>query len=242
MRWTDKGPAPGCLAERRRELARLERETGRAPTPEDWAPLDCGQPIRDALWRDQAGLCGYCCGRIKAVGHADQPPPGNGGMRIEHITSRHDAPRRMYEWENLLGVCGGLSGAPGGTLDPHCDRTKGERPLTIDPTRRAPDPLTVFTYRRCPQTGGLLIEPVPGAEAHTADIELLALNNPALAHRRREAENAVARRLKGTTGPERRRLLDRTLRAASVPDSAGRLPEFAPVVVRYVTRKLSSDG
>jgi uncharacterized protein (TIGR02646 family) len=237
MRWIDKGSAPSCLAERRREMHRMERTTGQSHAAEDWAPGDCAPSIRESLHRDQRGLCGYCMQRIGKHGCLDLPEPvGNRGMRIEHIVARACEPSRMYDWDNLLGVCCGRSGSPSGAIFDHCDRSRGSHALHIDPTHRAPDPEAVLSYQRCAETDGLLIIAVP---PYDGDVARLNLNNPALARRRRDAEKAVASVLSRSRLPaDRRRRLERMLAAATTPDAQGELPEFAPVVARYIRRKL----
>jgi len=129
MRSISKGSEPPVLADARR-TATLD---GRHITGDDWPPAGPGgtQDIRDALYAEQAGLCAYCCSRIRANQGADgvQIPPGNravpgaGGMCIEHWMPRHGYPdsdesereacgRETLSWENLLGVCVGVSIGP----------------------------------------------------------------------------------------------------------------------------------
>ncbi|MBU0550446.1 TIGR02646 family protein [Myxococcota bacterium] len=238
MRHIKRGHAPSCLADLRREAKRIERETQKPPTNDDWSPSDCAQPIREALWRDQHGLCAYCARSIKAIGHLDLPS-SNGGMRIEHFIPREDEPQRMYEWNNLLGVCGGQSNGPGGnTSEQHCDRARGSTPLHMNPAGSGLRPEEVFRYRRHPERNELLIE----ADApYNADIQTLNLNDSILAYARRQAEQAVAKRLKSAkNAQERRQLLERRLKAATTPNDEGQLPAFAPVVERYVRQKLRS--
>lgn len=244
MRWIEKGPRPGCLTALARQARRHERETGTPPTANDWDPGTCAQTIRDALHSNQHGLCGYCTQRILAIGHLDLPPPnGNGGMRIEHLLPRDPEtgdPRRMYDWENLLGVCGGRSGAPGGAVHDHCDRTRGSQPLTLDP-HRAPHVETVLWFSREPPDGedgdGLWLH---GPEDLAVDVATLNLNNPVLRGRRRTVENEIALSLRrlSARGRSVRTWLERLLVTATTPDAAGLLPPFAPVVRQYAERKL----
>lgn len=243
MRWIEKGSAPACLAERRREALRVERASGKEPQATDWEPGNCAPGIRASLHRDQRGLCGYCMQRIGRDGCLDLQADhedgrvSNRGMRIEHIVAREAEPRRMYDWDNLLGVCCGRSTGPGQAVFDHCDRTRGSTALRLDPTRRAPDPELVLSYQRCGETGGLLV--VAGAP-YDADVETLNLNHPVLARRRRVAEDAIAAELARCQkrGVSRSHALKRLLAVATTPDARGELPEFAPVAARYIERKM----
>lgn len=238
----DKGAPPGCLGQLRRALRAEIRRTGKQPRANAWAPGDCAQPIRDALHRDQRGLCGYCMQRIEPQGHRDLPPPGNWGMRIEHITPRdpaveHGDPAQMYDWQNLLGVCGGRSPSTNEPFD-HCDRTRGSQALTVDPTTQRVD-----LYFRYPREGnGLAIRVRADAPCDQAavstDLVTLCLNHKALCRRRLDALNDLRTRL-GRSKNVRQTLTrawDRLGRAD------GPLPEFAGVLRVYVARKLRQRG
>lgn len=240
MRSIDKGASPGCLGQLRRQLRATARATREPPTPASWDPGRCAQPIREALWRDQRGLCGYCMQRMEPRGHRDLPPPGNWGMRIEHITPRdpHTGdPRRMYDWDNLLGVCGGRSPATNETVD-HCDRTRGSTPLAVDPTRQPMERL--FRYPR--RGDGLAIVVRDDApcdqESVARDIEhTLCLNHPTLCRRRREALDDLRERLR------RSKRIEQTLRRVWARlAEAEQLPEFAAMLRAYVARKMRQRG
>ncbi len=98
-----KGNAPRCLG-----LAAKEPDAVWDPAP-PW--LDKSE-IREALVRDQRGLCAYCERRIKAEFHNTK------GKRPEDIYN-HDRSTKIehwhaggdggphFEWRNLLGVCKG---------------------------------------------------------------------------------------------------------------------------------------
>jgi 5-methylcytosine-specific restriction endonuclease McrA len=101
VRSIEKGQEPRCVAELRREARRIAKDTGKAAVPTDWEPKDCGDPIREALWREQGGLCAYCMRRIE---------PRGDKMKIEHFVSRSLEPNRMYDWDNLLGTLTSCAG------------------------------------------------------------------------------------------------------------------------------------
>jgi uncharacterized protein (TIGR02646 family) len=245
VRRIKKGTPPACLDKLARDAQRIERETGKTPLPEDWSPGTCAQPTRDALFRDQCGLCGYCLQQIGKHGHRDHPSPtGNGGMRIEHVVARRHEPHQMYAWSNLLGVCGGRSGAPGGEAHDHCDRSRGDRTLALNPNA-SPLVETALWFSRQALDGseddGLWVR---SAAEYQNDITILELNNPALRRRRRDAERVVAEELSRLQrrGKSPIAYLQRLLLTATTPDSEGRLPSFAPVVRQYAERKLRNHG
>jgi len=76
VRTIEKQPEPSCLANLRREAKRVARDTKKPAVGSDWAPRDCGGPIREALCREQHGLCAYCMRRIRPYGQ---------GMKIERL-------------------------------------------------------------------------------------------------------------------------------------------------------------
>jgi len=79
--------------------------------------------IRAALVRDQGALCAYCQRRIHASSEA---------MEIEHWLSRSQHSDQQLNWNNMLGVCKGISRV-GGREQRHCDEIRGDRPLFLDP-------------------------------------------------------------------------------------------------------------
>jgi uncharacterized protein (TIGR02646 family) len=91
------------------------------------------QAVRTALHGEQRGLCCYCNDRIEDRDDA---------MKIEHRVPQHgpDAdPTRDLDWPNLLGACRGAKPNPRGRGPNalHCDSSKSDRPLAIDPTDAA---------------------------------------------------------------------------------------------------------
>lgn len=86
--------------------------------------------MREALVREQRGLCCYCNDAIDAT---------NAGMKIEHRVPQHgpwrDASRDL-QWTNLLGACCGAIDNPRGRGAKvlHCDSSKADHPIALDPT------------------------------------------------------------------------------------------------------------
>ncbi len=220
MRTIEKGPQPGCLSGLRREAARIEKETRRPPTKDDWAPKDCGDPIREALCREQGGLCAYCMRRIR---------PNRDSMKIEHFIPRSRDPGRMYDWGNLLGVCKGVlrGGREGEVLT--CDTARGDRPLHIHPAKLPPRPETVFEFDK---RGNIM----PKGEDAANDCKALNLGAKRLRDARRAVIKDFSKRLQNKDDPA---TIRRLLETARTPNHDGLL-EYAAVVIGYLERKLRS--
>jgi uncharacterized protein (TIGR02646 family) len=222
VRRIDKGNEPACLAEVRREARRIQNDTGKAPHGGDWDLKGCAQPVRASLCTEQLGLCAYCMGRI-------EPRPYSataGGMKIEHFVARSDEPSRMYDWDNLLGACGGQF-VWGGDVVETCDTARRNRPLRIHPANSAPSPEDVFT----PEGDGRLSARTPEAQA---DLQILNLNAQHLINNRSGVIDALRQRLRQDDSPKALRRLYET---ATTP-AAGSLPPYAPVAARYLERKM----
>jgi len=118
--------------------------TALAATPDmTWDGLGARDrsPIREALVRDQGGLCAYCQRRIEA--HED-PVTGRSQMKIEHWIPRAESAEHHFIWSNLIGVCLGTSGdvseAAARSTTSHCDASRGDK-LFLHPVQgRGPDP------------------------------------------------------------------------------------------------------
>lgn len=253
MRTLAKGREPQCLADARREARRLQRKTGKAPVPEDWdagvCDADQGEPnhLRAALVRDQQKLCAYCMGRIQPRGYLHSAPSA-GGMKIEHFVARSQDPRRIFDWDNLLGVCAGVYRGPNGRVD-HCDTSRGATPLLLNPTDPGgsrPEVALEYTSERpanAPgESPGLWLRPCAGHEDIAGDLSALNLNAEHLAYNRYAARDSLRRQLqraqrKGGTGAVRRLLLQHQADLRSAPPTT--LPEYAGVLLDYVERKLA---
>lgn len=236
MRTIEKGPAPGCLAGAAAHGATHDY---------DWKDLpgDCKEQVRQDLFTAQAGLCAYCCSRIGPVAFRREVAPA--GMKIEHVLPRSGPDKdRMFEWDNLLGVCGGEQLWQGRWVQT-CDTARGNRPLTIHPgTPSPPRPEAVFAFHRWPPEGGE--PPFPGVWIHGLTweareaIDTLNLNAEHLVRRRRSAQKALGTQL------QRSRRTNAVLRGAwrrcTTPDEQGRLAEFAPMLRAYLQPKLAQRG
>jgi len=246
VRTIDKRTEPPCLADLRREAARIEAETEAEPSGGDWDPGHCADTIRKALCAEQAGLCAYCMQRIKPHGYRSELHSA-GGMKIEHFEERAAHPRRMYDWDNLLGVCGGEYRGASGLVE-HCDTSRGDKPLQVHPATAAPPrPEDVFEFRGEPPaswTGakkqGVWIHALD--QSVEGDIDMLNLNADHLVDNRLGVKRELQERLRNLPDERARRLFLRSrLKTASEAGPRG-LPPFAPLVVDYVERKMRAKG
>lgn len=96
----------------------------RASSHADYENYADKQGLREAIVRDQGGICCYCMQRIK---------PDERRMKIEHWAAQDTNPERQLDYRNLLGACLGGQGHP--LAQQHCDTRKGSQALTIHPTR-----------------------------------------------------------------------------------------------------------
>ncbi|MES2644380.1 MAG: hypothetical protein V4850_33145 [Myxococcota bacterium] len=217
------------MAQLRRDASFTEKESGKPPVNDDWNPGSCAEAIRKTLVTEQQGLCAYCMGRIEPHGFREELAH-LGGMKIEHWAAREDHPREMYDWGNLLGVCGGVYNGPDGPVK-HCDASRGSTPLHVHPARRLPDPQAVFTYDKA----GNIIGNTPGA---VADVRTLNLSADRLTENRGAVVDALRKRLMNRDDAATLRGMYRT----AITATASGLPAYAPVAARYLAKKLQQRG
>lgn len=78
--------------------------------------------LRQALVREQRGICCYCMGRIR-----NDPT----AMKIEHWRCQRNHQGEQLNYRNLLGACLGGDGLPARLQ--HCDTRKGDQNLKWNP-------------------------------------------------------------------------------------------------------------
>lgn len=175
-----KGPPPNALT-----TYRLQPDTSASPPrPAYYDGPSFGEvkgAVRDALLAEQRGVCCYCTDRITER-----------STKIEHRVPQHGPDgdsSRSLDWPNLLAACCGEIDNPvgEGARLLHCDSSKGDLPIALDPTN--PAHVDSLSYRR----DGTLLSGQPG---HQREIEeVLRLNLPELRRRRLKALTAVQREL-----------------------------------------------
>lgn len=91
--------------------------------------------LRHSLLEEQGHICCYCMQRISI----DQ-------MKNEHWKPQSQYPELQLDYYNLLGACNGNDGKPK-HLPRHCDTSKGEQKITINPVDKLKNCERFIKYR-----------------------------------------------------------------------------------------------
>jgi uncharacterized protein (TIGR02646 family) len=199
-----------------------------------YSGCECKPEIREALWKEQAGLCAYCMSYLP-----DEKP-----FEIEHFISQNpeDKSQGSGEWhdlsldyKNMLGVCFGGRGFP--TSSQHCGTSRENRPLTIDPL--SPLKMESIQYG----SDGTIRSSDSACES---DINLLLhLNQDGLylKRNRKEVLDSLRKYLRQEQpdGVWKADVLVRARKRFAEPNDLGRLPQYAGVAVDYLEKKLVMD-
>lgn len=170
--------------------------------------------VRQALHRDQGGLCAYCMRRIY-----DNPPSGTQiRLTIEHWSPQSTDDTRTLHWPDLMAVC---DGKIDGTQI--CDKARGAKPLDVHPVRDA-----ASMESRCRYFGDGRIQ----IDSKLDDISTLNLNNKSLCNSRTEIIKILLQRIGGADQSALRAELARW----EARDGAGLRREYAGVAC-YLLRK-----
>lgn len=125
----NKGEEPKALTEALSEL----RSTPSAVV--SWGEVRNQRPIREALCREQGGLCAYCMRRIDPD-----------SSHVEHIIPQSVCePGQDVAYDNMLAVCDGNEGTGEGSAL-ICDRARRDRALVVNPLK--PETLRGIKYYR----------------------------------------------------------------------------------------------
>lgn len=149
--------------------------------------IDTGEvyPLKKALLDEQGYICAYCMKRITLVLNQQNKPQ----VEVEHFLPQKLNPELDLVYQNMLGVCNGLSqGYPEKCHLHHCDKTNGEagkinghiKLKKLDPRSSSCEQLLYYNLE-----GEVLA--VRNDEDVTHDLEkVLNLNNKALKNARKD--------------------------------------------------------
>lgn len=188
------------------------------------------QEVREALIRDQGGICCFCMRRI-ASDAAE--------MKVAHFVPRSVDSSLEMTWSNLLGACLGLADrSDRRPANQTCDTRQKNQCLSIDP-RKASIP-SVIEYSN---NGRISIASSRCSKETYAALQrdldnTLNLNHPALCRARKEALEAALNELrrrkpKGSWGQQ---WLENRLR--DWRDSAV-LPPFFGIIEHYIAKRIA---
>lgn len=151
-------------------------------------------------------------------------------MRVEHWAPRSREPDKTFDWDNLLGVCGGIFEVAHGAHEQTCDKARGDQALELHPARHEVQQLLRYTA-----AGGIHSDD----QRANKDIEVLNLASPTLTANRAEVWRRQGQRLRRNDSDG---TLRRMLQSAQTPGRDGSLPPYAPVIEYYARRKLRQRG
>lgn len=84
--------------------------------------------LREALYREQGGICAYCMQRLKNE-YAEKEGDLEISNRVEHIKCRDNYPELQLDYQNMVLCCNGKTN---GSIV-HCDRKKGNKEISLSP-------------------------------------------------------------------------------------------------------------
>ena len=93
--------------------------------------------LRDSLVKEQGYICCYCMQRIS---------PNAEKMKIEHRQAQKKYPKLQLDYQNILASCKGNDGGAK-HLPRHCDTSKGEKEITINPADKSKNCETLIKYK-----------------------------------------------------------------------------------------------
>lgn len=177
--------------------------------------------LRQALVREQAGICCYCMGRIR---------PGAASMKIEHWAAQSTSPDAQLTYTNLLAACLGNQGAA--PSQQHCDTAKGDVVLHTHPADPGRDCTSAFIYSVNGEIGAALGDP-----RVRADIDTLRLNHPRLRAGRRALLDEVLREVSLTPGTRNADSLLRMAERLEQRDAEGDLRPYCQAAIYWLRRQ-----
>ncbi len=101
---------------------------------------DSDHHLKNALLNEQGHICAYCNGRISTIMNAVFKPK----IEIEHYLPQEKNPELSLKYENLLGVCNGVTKE----FNEHCDKSKKSSLLKkLDPRHPSVESLVVYSLK-----------------------------------------------------------------------------------------------
>ncbi len=180
--------------------------------------------LRQALFEEQGGICGYCMRRIKYVAGEVTD------TRIEHLKPRalsieQGKPEETLSYANMILCC---NGDIGNNNNAHCDRRKGEREISFTPF----DDAFINTISYSSRDGRIRSSNRQYDEEFNT---ILNLNHPLLAANRHKVLEGLVSAL--GKGQWKRAEIEQKLKIYRSKTN-GEYREYCGVVIWYLTKKL----
>lgn len=178
--------------------------------------------LRQVLMKEQGFICCYCMQRIKPE-----------TSHIEHWKPRSLYPELQSDYKNLLAACGGNEGNPQHLQ--HCDRRKGDREITLNPTN--PKCETLIKYS---SNGEIYSDDETGSRELN---DVLNLNNQTLVINRKNALDFVIRKLtaENQDGTWSETMLKKEINKWESLGKDGRYEPFCRIVIFRLEKKLAKS-
>lgn len=215
-----KGPVPPSLA-RYAAIPGTTYDGGAAPDGSTFTEVK--EEIRQHLVREQGHLCAYCMGRIR---------PTEAEMKVEHWASQESHGHLQLEYSNMLGCCCGKTS----NRVAHCDGSKENRPLSLNPSNPAHHPRMRIRYK----PNGEIASDDP-----TFDGELRAvlnLNAARLVANRKAIWERVTLELSRAPGAAKRSTVESLKNRWKTRNAADELPPYCGVAIQYIEKRLARMG
>ncbi len=187
---------------------------------------DCDKKdIRESLLKEQGYICAYCMQRIKEEFRAGKPL-----ATIEHYEpqSADSSEDLRLNFRNMLAVCTGNGGFAEDLL--HCDKSRGNTPLTIDPRQKKCEKHIRYT-----SSGTIYSDQ---EDINTDLHETLNLNTFYLKNGRKVAIELAKKQLKSWNEGD----IKRAIKKWEQLNKKGQFKPFCQAAIYYLKKKLSSPA
>lgn len=175
--------------------------------------------IREALVISQGYLCAYCMQRI----YNDRSK-----TKIEHWQCQDIYPQRQLDFTNMFAVCLGTA-----QYQLHCDSSKGNKQITIDPASRSQ---LVESYIRYTNSGEIYVQ--DNSLLNNELNSILNLNHSRIQNNRQAVLKAVTAQLSKYKGTVPKSELQSLLNKWSNIDAESKKIPYSGVAIFYLKNKL----
>ncbi len=180
--------------------------------------------LRIALVKEQGYICCYCMQRIE---------PNLEKIKIEHRKPQTKNQELQLEYQSLLGACMGNEGQPKHLQ--HCDTSKGDNEITINPTDNIKNCEELIKYRKNGQI-------YSDDQTINNDLDkILNLNMQKLVNFRRAIREEVINKLtniKGKKSAWDNSKIQKMIEKYQSKDAEGKYKPYCQVVIYFLKKRI----